>query len=438
MRFWSALIKRRLTGKLLLLFLAAGLLFVVLVVTGIGRFFSYHFDLNIRPHLIQYAEYVRQDIGNPPDRVRAAELAERLNVDIYFQESGGTWSSSGKQLNVQALEIKKRLIHKQVEYGVADGEEDEYFWANLGDTTVYLGIPEARPDYAGRGFFHLILPLLILVLLYHLIMRLIGPVKTLAEGVKRFGDGELSHRIELKRNDELGELAGNFNNMASDIEQMLDSKRQLLLAISHELRSPLTRAKVSLELMDESETKSELEQDLDEMARLIEELLETERLSSSHQALNLQTFDLVELARDIVKERFPTPALSCELPVQPIKMNLDVPRIKLLIKNLLDNAVRHSEGTDKVPELKLMDKGTRVEVIVSDWGAGIEPEHLPHLMEPFYRADASRRRETGGYGLGLYLCKRVAELHGGDLSITSELGVGTRVTVELPLQHDTP
>ncbi len=436
MKFWSKKYRHSLTGKLLLLFVVVGILFIAIVTSSIGKYFSRHFESNIRPHLIQYAEYVQQDIGIPPDRQRAAILAEKLKVDIYFDEPAGRWSSNDRLINEDELEFKRSFYHKEIEYGVAMsdgwGDDLELFWARLGETTIYIGIPDLRPERSGSSFIHLLLPLLILFLLYRLILRLIRPIRVLSDGVKRFGKGELEHRIEIDRRDELGELAGTFNNMADDIEQMLDAKRQLLLAISHELRSPLTRAKVSLELMREHEQSSELGVDLKEMESLIEELLETERLSDRHQTLHMQNQDLNLLVVELIERHFVDSGIVIKQFDIPLLCDVDVTRIKLLVKNLLENALRHTPECAQPPRVSLDQVAGFITITVEDSGCGIEADQIPHLTEPFYRADASRRRETGGYGLGLYLCRVIAEAHGGELVIHSKPGEGTAVVVKLP------
>ena len=115
-----------------------------------------------------------------------------------------------------------------------------------------------------------------------------------------------------------------------------------------------------------------------------------------------------------------------------IILEVDASRIKLLLKNLLDNALRHSPK-DKAVTIRLNKTANEVELEVRDEGEGIEPEHLPHLTEPFYRVDPCRQRETGGYGLGLYLCRMIAEAHGGTLAISSQKQQGTTVTMSLPI-----
>ena len=430
---WSRHRRHSLSGKLVLLFLLTAVLVVALVGGSMGKLFRDNFEANIQPHLIKYLEYVQQDIGIPPDHQRAAELSKKLKVDIYIVEPEGRWSSNGQSLDVQALKIKRTILKNGTEYGFAHDQNIELLMVRSGGTTLYFNNPDVRPEHKENRFLFILVPLLVLFLLYHLILRLIRPVNTLIAGVRRFGKGDIDHRIKLNRRDELGELADSFNDMADDIQGMLDAKRQLLLAISHELRSPLTRAKVSLELMDDEKQKQGLAKDLNEMESLIEELLESERLSNRHNVLNRESHDLNGLIEELLQRYFSDSKITPILPSDPIILDVDATRIKLLLKNLLENSLRHTPDDAQPPELKLEQKANVVVITVRDFGRGIEAEHIPHLTEPFYRADASRHRETGGYGLGLYLCRVIVEAHGGELTIQSEVGKGTSVIVNFPL-----
>lgn len=432
MKFWSRHHRHTLTGKLVLLFLFIAVLFVVLVGGSMGKVFRDHFDFKVRPHLSQYLEYVQQDIGIPPNRQRAAELADRLHVDIHIVDSEGSWSSSNTSLDYAALEIENRFQQNNIEYGMARLDSHEVFTARYGDTTMYFDVPDIHPEREGRGLIPIALLLFILFLLYYLTQRMIRPVATLITGVRRFGQGELDYRVKLKRRDELGELADNFNEMADDIQQMLDAKRQLLLAISHELRSPLTRAGVSVELLDDELQRGELRRDLAEMEHLIEELLETERLSTSHRILNKEACLLPALIDDVLQDHFPTSGIENAQGADTIILEVDGPRIKLLLKNLLENALRHTPAGAASPTITLRKASGEVTIVIHDYGEGIAAQHIPFLTEPFYRGDVSRRRETGGYGLGLYLCRIIAEAHGGQLTIESEVGKGATVLIKLP------
>lgn len=236
---------------------------------------------------------------------------------------------------------------------------------------------------------------------------------------------------EVRRNDDLGDLTHTINDMAGDIEQMLDAKRQMLLAISHELRSPITRAKISVALLEASTTRARLEDDLVEMEDLVTELLESERLNSRHRILNPEPLAIATLIDSVVQQSF-AGRVSVEVAADLPPFNLDEMRVRLLLRNLLGNAVRYAGATP--PKLRAWLAGDLVSIEVEDSGAGIEAAHIDSLTEPFYRVDPSRTRATGGFGLGLYLCRLICEAHGGKLSIKSTIGVGTCVRATLKSQ----
>jgi signal transduction histidine kinase len=278
--------------------------------------------------------------------------------------------------------------------------------------------------------------LAVLALAYHAIRRLFRPIEAIQSGVARIGSGDLEHRLDIKRRDELGELADSVNVMADDIQQMLEAKRDLLLAISHELRSPLTRARVNVELLSDNAQRKALLTDLGELESLLSELLESEKLSGRHVVLNRQAVDPSVLLRELVAESFSGVALQLELDPEGTWISLDPVRIRLLVRNLLNNAIDHTPPGQAPPQLLSRVSKTDWRLSVRDHGAGVAQEHLGRLTEPFYRADPSRQRARGSVGLGLYLSKVIAEAHGGELEVASTLGKGTQVQVKLPIPAD--
>jgi len=429
--------KRRhsLSAKLLLLFISMAIVFVMLVGNGIRHAFQEHFKDNIRPHLTQYLEYVKADIGTPPDRARAQELADRMKIDIQISDPNGSWSSSGQLTAIDDLDIEREFNIDGSRYShVKDKTDNHYLVARDGDNTLLFSIPNVRDQRQGfKRWTPLLILLTILLVLYYATRRLFSPLDTIKDGVQKFGTGDIEHRINIKRKDELGELADSFNKMADDIQQMLDAKRQLLLAISHELRSPLTRTRLAAEMLDDDTNKLQIIRDINEMETLIEELMETERLSSRHTKLNKARCDIRTLINDIVQTWHNNAGIVIRLPETAAMLDIDTARIKLLLKNLLDNAITHTPEDALPAEISLGVENTHAVITVTDHGPGIEAQHLPKLTEPFYRVDPSRQRETGGYGLGLYLCKMIAQAHSGSLEIESSIGTGTRVVVKLPL-----
>jgi len=210
---------------------------------------------------------------------------------------------------------------------------------------------------------------------------------------------------------------------------MLEAKRTLLLAISHELRSPITRARLNTELLpedgDAGVRREALLRDLQEMADLVADLLESERLGGGHAALHLESTDLAALLREVAQDT--TAQVDAEAALPP--MMIDRVRVRLLLRNLIDNAVRHG-GAERAPIVNLAADGSASVVLtVRDFGPGVDAAALAQMAEPFFRPDTARDRSTGGVGLGLYLCKLVAQAHGGTLEVrNAEPGLAVRVT----------
>jgi signal transduction histidine kinase len=292
-----------------------------------------------------------------------------------------------------------------------------------------------RPRFV--GWTTLTLLLLFIALAYRRVRRMLLPLDDIRAGALRFGAGEFSQPIAVRHAhhpDELGELAGTINTMAADIQQMLDAKRSLLLAISHELRSPLTRARLNTELLPETDelqaSREALLRDLALMRDLVADLLESERLSDRHATLHREGVELKAVALEVVDSlgQAVQQDLADDLPV----LQLDPTRMRLLLRNLLDNALRHSMDASQAPWLRLRaTKMGGAEISVRDFGAGVPDDQLPKLAQAFYRPDAARTRNDGGVGLGLYLCKLVVLAHGGEFTIANA-SPGLVVTVTLP------
>jgi signal transduction histidine kinase len=178
--------------------------------------------------------------------------------------------------------------------------------------------------------------------------------------------------------------------------------------------------------------------DLAVMRDLVTDLLESERLSARHAALHCEAVDLYRLAQDVVASlgQPVQQALAAGLPT----LQLDPTRMRLLLRNLLDNALRHSADAPQAPVLQLQPGPQGgVALSVRDFGAGVPPEQLAQLAQAFYRPDSARTREGGGVGLGLYLCKLVALAHGGTFSIdNANPGLVIRVTLPATPPRDPP
>jgi len=420
-------LKRSLTARLLVLFVATSALLSITLIVLIAHAFTSQWRFNARPHLEQYLEFIRAEIGDPPNIEKAEELAERLPVEIYIIGPDDTYSTNGKQLNLdkETFSSPSSRHYKRRHFGKANiefsGNEDRTLLKSVvGDYQVFYELAHRRDKMHRRS---LIIPALLstlaaLGICFLIIRRMLRPVRDIKYGVKQMGQGDLAYRVPVRHNNDLGELAGNINTMAIDIEQMLDAKRQLLLGASHELRSPLTRAKVALQLLDKTKTRDQIEDDLTEMEHLISNILESERMKTGHAALQRNSFNLKKLVQSVISEtQLNNVVIECDHELPDIVA--DETRIRILLRNLIGNAIEHNEKSDAPVVIKLKLIGEEMEIRVIDSGPGIDAEHIERVTEPFYRTDESRTRATGGFGLGLHLAKLIAEAHGGSLLIRS-------------------
>ena len=422
-----------LTFRLMFYFLLALLALALVLAISFSQRIKPHVQHEILPNVERYIEYLIEDIGSPPDLVVAQRLAEELPFELRIEGPGLSWSSTPGLLDVdtQNFEAAPRR-YEGVYYGYQRTaqylliERQEYAYLFAVDNSFRRG-SERR-----HGILFTVLGLIFL-LLFFLIRRMFKPISAMSRQVQRIGEGELEQSLDASARGELATLAAGINQMSERIKSMLDNKSALLLAISHELRSPLTRMRVNLELLEDSDIRQKLIDDVREMDNLVATILESEKLNSGHAPLNLEVCGLHELIAEVVQAQACAGRIDCNL--DPVQAEVDPMRFRLLAKNLIDNACQYSDESDAAIELRLAREAGGVVFEVLDHGAGIAAEQLARLTEPFYRPDSARQRDTGGYGLGLYLCQLVASAHGGTLQIESTPGTGTRVIVRLPLDN---
>jgi signal transduction histidine kinase len=429
--------------RLFLIFSATVLVFFIIITFSIRQI-----DRNWRAERLSplpdfYLDNITlivDNIGVPPDLERASQLSQELSLTIIIRSPHINWQSDDQNdLDISTAVFVRRLSAEAQMLQV--GSED-VIRVSRGGYEYYLNrrVPTlSEYDYV-VVYLGLSMAALVLLLNFWLVRRLLAPVQQLREGAERICDGDLSYRVKSTRTDELGELTDSVNHMADSLQSMLEAKRQLLLAISHELRTPITRAKLQLEFMEDGVIKENLGDDINEIDLLISDLIEAERLSNQHQALIAEHVDFADYI-DLVLQAYHDykGGIVFERPEQDVSVSIDKLRTRLLLTNIVNNAIRH--GRENPITVRVSFSDTQAMLEVQDQGEGISAEHMEHLSEPFYRADSARQRNTGGFGLGLYLCRLIAQAHGGRLEINSELGVGTHVKVYLPLEqehHESP
>ena len=261
---------------------------------------------------------------------------------------------------------------------------------------------------------------------YPIVRRLTKRLETLQVGVERWGSGNLSERVTVEGHDEVAFLATKFNHAAAQVETLVTAHKTLLANASHELRSPLARIRMGLEVMDSVEIK----RNIAELDALIEEILLASRLDSPNVDMGVpEALDVMGLAAEECART------GAELIVEPSKRQpADVPGafelvgyprlMRRLIRNLLENAAKYNDAAQGVVTLSLaVDPSGAIIITVRDHGIGVASNEVERIFEPFYRAKNASERD-GGVGLGLALVKTIAQKHGGSVRCISQTGMG--------------
>jgi signal transduction histidine kinase len=268
---------------------------------------------------------------------------------------------------------------------------------------------------------------------YFVLRRTLRPLRALNAGVARLAEGQLDVEVPNPGKDEFGALTGAFNRMARRVRDMLGARDQLLRDVSHELRSPLTRLKVALALLPEHPSKAAMSADVDEMERMVAELLELERLREG-RGVRRERQDLTPLLHEVAAEfegRLPGVRLGPRSRSLPVEIDRD--QIRTVLRNLLENAFKYALPDSRPVTIAAVDEPGRVVVRIQDDGPGIPAAERGRLFEPFFRVDPSRSKQTGGYGLGLSICKRIMEAHGGSIAVEATGARGATFVLAFPV-----
>lgn len=434
-------------------------LYLQIFLAFIGIAFSCMFVASIATHIFQdsHASYAKllhntavfivEDIPFYPvdKKSKPAELqevlkqrAKRLGVNLTL------WGKSGQLLATtdQLSNLPNELPKKRRQFGT---------FAYPGFVTSlprggWVGISIAEHNHAaGIGRFLSMLFLLIGVIAvgcYWLARRITRRLEALRTGVEIFGSGDLSYRAKIQGKDEVAELAKSFNQAAIRIDALIKQQKRFLASASHELRSPLTRLRMALELLTERNQSSQdnLDSvrknatiDIQELDELIGDLLLAARLEEATVTKDFEVFNLQQM---IIEEgsRF-----NAEITSQPIQFCGNKRMLKRLLRNLLENAQRYGKGAPiqiKLDPQPADSDNQTISIIVADRGPGIPTTEQARIFEPFYRPLNHSEGEHGGVGLGLYLVRQIAEYHNGTVRYLRRDGGGSCFEVNLRMSLD--
>ncbi|WP_099602551.1 sensor histidine kinase efflux regulator BaeS [Pseudomonas sp. 2995-1] len=272
------------------------------------------------------------------------------------------------------------------------------------------------------GVFSLLLAMLIA---WWIARTLLEPVKRVAAATHRLASGDYGSRVAVASDDEVGQLSRDFNQLAYTLERNEKMRREFMADVSHELRTPLSVLRGELEAiedgvrsLDQSSMKS-LQGEVSMLSKLVDDLYELSLAdvgALTYRKAPCLLNDLLENSLAMYRDRFTARQLQIdlELPRQPVELLADASRLQQLFSNLLENAVRYTDVNGTLRISVDVDRDT-VRIDFLDSGPGVSADQLPRLFERFYRGESSRNREHGGAGLGLAICRSIANAHDGSL-----------------------
>ncbi len=467
--------RRSITGRWLVNGIGIVMLVLVFLVLAVTLAMRQLYYSGVRETLYEYAETTAG------------------TFDMYLSDSSYDWTTASReflqnfrdksQVEVQVLDPSGRAQRSTTGFAPTQGSRDDWEEAMLsadgygqwegrihsGEHVMSLVTVRRRDGHVIGALRYVVsvrlidrqivmiggaATLLSLVILFfvflsnsYFISSILNPIKEIGRGAQKIASGNFRYRIKKRGNDELGDLCDTINYMAGEIGRTEEMKNDFLSSISHELRTPLTAIKGWSETLEQVGSENTeltrrglrvIADETDRLSALVEELLDFSRLQSGRLDVRFEKFDLLaELEETVLlyqprAERDGITLLYAESPELPL-LTGDKDRIRQVLINLLDNAIKYSAAGDtvRVEAARLWD---RVQIVISDTGMGIPPEALPHITEKFFRVN--KNGTIPGSGIGLALVKEVIRLHDGHLDIESEFGVGTTVTITLPLMAD--
>ncbi len=408
---------------------STGLLAVAVVLLAVIFFHAIRGDIfqaAFQSPLKEWSATVAGHIGRDVSRARAVAKTHKIGIIISNADGRFAFGPDGEPADPDEL-LKDTSRFRQIDVHIQHGGQAQSLHYS------FMLDKDQFDDERSPLLIGLVVLLLITIgLAYAIQLRLLRPLKWLRSGVDAVSMGDFATRVPVVRNDEIGKVARSFNQMTERVRQMMDDRERLLADVSHELRSPLARIKVAIELLPESDKQDSIAQDIREMESLTTVLLEREQMRTQANQSASERINLVALAGDVIDGFGNTPpGVELNVPPQSLEINGDAALIRVLIQNLVDNALKFSLPDSKPVAVSLRQTNDEIQIIVDDDGQGIPEHQAKKIFEPFVKLNPARGHRAG-YGLGLNLCQRIVQAQGGTIEISSREKRGTRMLVSLP------
>lgn len=421
----------RLGGKLYIKIYLTVVLTLAAVAVASGIYWSTAIDREELGWAQRRDRFVAEMLPTGEDPVMTQAIVERFAK--AFDADIALYSSDGRLLAAAGQDLPPPPPGGG---SFGDDEDDGWFGGHghrrpfiidLGDgraLVAQLDVPWDGPKRGALGYLVLIAGVIALAA-YPFVRQLTRRLESLRAGVEAFGKGDLVVRVPVEGKDEVAAVAKSFNAAADRIERLVGAHRALLANASHELRSPVTRLRMAMDLYEtpqDGRAREEILRNLGEIDELVDEILLASRLDHVKTLERPERLDLLALVTEECARH------GVEATGAPADVLGDARLLTRLVRNLVVNALRH--GRPPV-DVEVREDRKRVLLSVRDHGDGLPKGEETRVFEPFYRP-AGRSEATGGWGLGLALVRQIAEHHGGSVRVEPAEGGGARFVVDLP------
>lgn len=325
---------------------------------------------------------------------------------------------------------------KNSEHIISHRSADGKYWFVVSSYYESKSDPTSAPLYK----YYVLLVGVTLLMCWLGAVYVVSPIRSIAGGIRKFGEGDLAVRLPEKRGDEIGSLAKAFNRMAERIEVLFKSEQRFLADVSHELRSPLARLHFSIKLArtapDRDAALDRVKRDVDRLTTLVSSLVEIARAEGSASRPMQNEVHIGQLVQQTVDDC----AVEVEArggridftEAQDAIVHGDSELLRRAVENVIRNAIRYSPQGSAI-DVNVAHQQKSLEIAVRDRGPGVPAEYLDRIFDSFFRTDEARDTDSGGVGLGLAIAKRAVQIHGGTIR-AENVNPGLRVVIQLPVE----
>ena len=446
---------RSISSKLIIAFLSIGIVSVAIIFITArwntrSEFIKFLTDQNQTDVITQLTEY---HLAN----------GTWVEVSTIFVQQGGGYSQGPGNRPPQPFTLADEngiVVFSNGKYKPGDrlSEDDLEVGTQITENGKVIGIyVPLRMPFEGRPrelefiertnltlFYGALIGAVLALILGILISRtLTRPIRELTRATHAISEGDLSQQVQVRTNDELGELAQAFNKMSAELSRSVNARKQMTADIAHELRTPLSLILGHAEAVHDGvlpptvENFEIIREEATRLEHLVNDLRTLSLADAGELTINPQFIEPERLINEVASlYQYETQRKNISLDVDvdsPLPtIEVDPGRMTQVLTNILDNATRHTPEGGQIT-LSAKQVNDKVELAVQDSGPGVPPETLDRIFERFYRTDSSRQREgDGGSGLGLAIAKSIVQAHGGQLSAESEVGQGLKIIISLP------